>query len=1110
MRKPVLQNYLVAVILLCWLHQSFAQDAPAEQGPQTYAMIVGISNYKFIRPLNYADKDAELFRDYLKSPGGGSLKDENIFILLNENAKAGNFWVNGMAWLKKKNLKEGDRLFIYLAGHGDAINEEEYFFLTYDCNPAGDKNNYIVTGNIQLYNLKSRISALTGRGVEVFFIMDACRTNELPGGREGQDALTAAISEKRAGEIIMLATGAGQESLEDASIGTGHGLFTYYLVTGLTGLADTTGDHKISLNELQSYVQKYVPTIAQEKYRRKQLPYFCCHKDYEKIIAEVDTAYMRKWMQENRINPKGPGNSFSAALKVRSPMPVQLKQQWLSGDTTITLAFQLFNHAIKENRLTGNGSAEYYYNWMEKKFPNHHYTLEAQAALTAEFINFAQSKINLYLECKDAAAVQKLRAQIDDAEKTEETDATLNRMEIVARKEFYEVGQMLEKAIRFIIEDDSSYARSLEGKMYFFKARGYYGTERRFLDINRAFQYAYIALANEPNAAYVLNTLASLHLDNNRMDSAIFYASRAAAIAPQWRYPYVSLAYAYRNLNKIDSALKYYRKAIQIDPSSADALVDIGHYYYSLSNADSAIYNYKLALQIEPANVAANNNIGWLYYDRRRYDSAIHYFRRAVNLDPHFFNAYNGLTRSFFNLKKYDSAKLYYTRAFENYPDKAFVNISIGNFFRDLRQYDSAQVYYRQAVQLDPSYEEGYNNLGRLYSLKNQFDSARIFYRKALDANPYSAYAYINIGSVYRELKQTDSMLHYLQQAHALEPRNSSVLNYIGVVFGQDNKSDSAKKYFRKALDIKPDHKSSFNNLMKIFKDLQQLDSVTHFIRTTGRQNQNDISLMNDLGLVFLEQKRLDSSLLYFRRAIQMDPLNASLYNNISLAFREMRQFDSARSYLQKAAQLDPDNGSVSVNLANLFRQLRQIDSATFYFKKQLLQRVENNARAYQTVGLFLADIKAYDSAIVYYKKAIEYDPGLVSAYNNTGAAYMLLEKPDSAFVYYRKAVALDSTYFTSVLNLGLLYHSMQEYDSAAFYLQKAIRLNPTNARTYYQLATSYALNNQLNEAVENLRLAFEKGFKSYDVLVNDPDLMSLKDHPGFKALFDKYILKKE
>ncbi|HQW44506.1 MAG TPA: hypothetical protein PLX74_10015, partial [Chitinophagaceae bacterium] len=68
-------------------------------GPQTFAMVVGISKYKYVRPLTYADKDAELFRDYLKSPGGGSIKDDNIFCLLNEQASNSNFWSKGFQWL---------------------------------------------------------------------------------------------------------------------------------------------------------------------------------------------------------------------------------------------------------------------------------------------------------------------------------------------------------------------------------------------------------------------------------------------------------------------------------------------------------------------------------------------------------------------------------------------------------------------------------------------------------------------------------------------------------------------------------------------------------------------------------------------------------------------------------------------------------------------------------------------------------------------------------------------------------------------------------------------------------------------------------------------------
>src|SRR5688572_3297523 len=247
---------------------------------------------------------------------------------------------------------------------------------------------------------------------------------------------------------------------------------------------------------------------------------------------------------------------------------------------------------------------------MEQRFPWNSYAVDYQYTLSVEFINFAQTKINLYLECKDAASVQKIRAQIDEEEKTDEITTSLDRMDKVARQEFYEVGNMLEKAIGYIMPDDPDFAKSLLGRMYFFKARGYFGKARKLVDISHAFEYAYTAYASDNNAAYILNTLSSLHLENNRIDSAIFYAKKAIEAAPGWRYPYVTLAFSYKTMNRPDSAIKYYRKSVEVDPGNADAYVDLGHYYFSLSKKDSAVAYYQKALQLEPNNIYASNNIG--------------------------------------------------------------------------------------------------------------------------------------------------------------------------------------------------------------------------------------------------------------------------------------------------------------------------------------------------------------------------------------------------------------------------------------------------------------------------------------------------------------------
>ncbi len=1084
-------------------YQAAAQAPPTPrdstiQGPQTFALIMGISSYKYVRPLTFADKDAEMFRDFLKSPAGGSVKDDNVFILLNEQAVSGTFWGKGFQWLKAKKLQKGDRLFIYLAGHGDAIDEDQFFYLTYDCNPAGDKNNYLVGGTIQLFNLKKKIAAETAKGVEVYFIMDACRSNELPGGSDGQNFLNAAISEKRAGEVIMLATGAGQESLEDESIGTGHGLFTYYLVDGLNGLADEEGEknNEVTLAEIQKYVDKHVPTIAQQRFRRKQEPYFCCNENSDKIVSIVDPEYLKKWKETRK---KGPGNSFYGDAGYRHSLR-------MAADTQLMQAYNLFNDAVKKSKLTGRESAEYYYGLMERKFPGNPYTMDAQSTLAVEFINFAQSKINLYLDCKDAAAIQRIRTQMDDAQKNDETGESLDRMEKVAQQEFFEVGSMLEKAIGIIKEDDPDFAKTLEGRMYFFKARGYYGKDRRFMDINKAFQYAYTAYGADKNAAYILNTLASLHFDNNRTDSAILYARRAIQAAPNWRYPYVTLAYAYKSLGRVDSALKYYRRSVQIDPGNADAYVDLGHYFYSLSRSDSAIANYQKALALEPGNVFATNNIGWLYYERKEYDQAINYFKRSINTDPRFVSAYNGISKTFVAVNQYDSARIYFSKAFNNYQDKSFVNIYIGNFYRDLKLYDSAKTYYRLAVEMDPSYEEGWNNLGRVSFEMKQLDSAQFYYRSALQANPFSAFSLINMGIVQKELGRPDSTYYFFQQAIRMEPRNASILNNLGVIYIKDNNYDSAKVYFKRALTVKPDYRAAYNNLMRVYRDLGQLDSVTNYLKSLPQFDPDNISVINDLGLIFLGQKRYDSARLYYRRALQLDPNNSQLFNNLGLVMREMRLFDSSKVYLQRSLQLDPENTSAMTNIAYVFRQLRQYDSAGYYYQRQLMRRAPDAEQAWLNIGFFYHEMRAYDSSIAFFKKVLAVNPEHLGSLNNIGAAYMSLDQTDSAFRYYRRAVEINPSYPNASLNLGLLYHSLMQYDSAIVHIQNAIRLNPTNGRNYYRLACSYALSNRPDQAILYMRQAFERGFKNYDVLVSDPDLSGLKIYKEYQALLDKYL----
>jgi len=396
---------------------------------EIYAIITGVSSYPGINPLKYADRDAILFRNFLKTANGGNVKPENILSLINDSAKAADFNVGAYSWLQRKKLKAGDRLYIYFSGHGDAMNEDLYFFLPYDCSPSKDDHNYLGTGNINMHTVKTLfIKPQTAKGVEVLLIMDACRTNELPGGKEGQQNFTKSfIAEEKMGEIMLLSTGAGQVSVEAADIGNGHGLFTYYLIDGLAGAADKDSlngdnDGKVSLSEIGAYVKTQVKRIARTNYNTVQIPYYCCAERDLTMIAKVDPQTYTAWEYSKKIQALSADQNLFA---LNNPMGQKGVGDLSLIDTSQINIYNQFVGALKEEKLLGAASAETYFNVLEKNWPGSNMTEDAKFSLATKYLNFCQQKMNLFLNGKGLIHIMYMEKDIKK-DKTENEKAGIS------------------------------------------------------------------------------------------------------------------------------------------------------------------------------------------------------------------------------------------------------------------------------------------------------------------------------------------------------------------------------------------------------------------------------------------------------------------------------------------------------------------------------------------------------------------------------------------------------------------------------------------------------------------------------------------------------------
>ncbi|MBK9962826.1 MAG: caspase family protein [Saprospiraceae bacterium] len=202
----------------------------------TRAVIVGISDYQNVKitDLQFADRDARSFADYLKSPAGGKVDSAHIVLLLNDKATSGQF-VSALYGLMEES-KEGDQVIIYFSGHGDVESttiSQPGFLLCWDA-PA---RVYMGGGTFGLTYLQEIISTLSlATKSRVLVITDACRAGKLAGSSIGGSQATAAnLSKQYANEVKIMSCQPDELSLEGKSWGGGRGCFLTFSGRG-TGI----------------------------------------------------------------------------------------------------------------------------------------------------------------------------------------------------------------------------------------------------------------------------------------------------------------------------------------------------------------------------------------------------------------------------------------------------------------------------------------------------------------------------------------------------------------------------------------------------------------------------------------------------------------------------------------------------------------------------------------------------------------------------------------------------------------------------------------------------------------------------------------------------------
>ena len=231
------------------------------------ALIIGIENYVETTKAVYANRDANFFNEYAKKAFG--VEDGNIKLLVDDKAGLVKTLSTINKWLPGRIEKNKTELIIFFAGHGLASNDgKELYLLAQDSDT--DQLSRTALSRTEIFNT---IKELKPKSTLIF--LDACYTGF---SREKETLLASARPVKIVAEdqnsIPENFTIFSASQLDQISSGlkeAEHGIFSYYLMKGLEGKADTNKDKKITTGELLAYMDKNVSQKASEQ-GRKQNP----------------------------------------------------------------------------------------------------------------------------------------------------------------------------------------------------------------------------------------------------------------------------------------------------------------------------------------------------------------------------------------------------------------------------------------------------------------------------------------------------------------------------------------------------------------------------------------------------------------------------------------------------------------------------------------------------------------------------------------------------------------------------------------------------------------------------------------------------------------------
>jgi tetratricopeptide (TPR) repeat protein len=115
----------------------------------------------------------------------------------------------------------------------------------------------------------------------------------------------------------------------------------------------------------------------------------------------------------------------------------------------------------------------------------------------------------------------------------------------------------------------------------------------------------------------------------------------------------------------------------------------------------------------------------------------------------------------------------------------------------------------------------------------------------------------------------------------------------------------------------------------------------------------------------------------------------------------------------------------------------------------------------------------------------------------------------DFEMKFYEGLLQKKPDFVEALVELGELYTKKGMYEEGLAVDERLAKLKPADPIVFYNLACSYSLVKNTEEALKTIKRAIDCGYNDFSFLSKDDDLTNLRSDEKFKKYFSKLLNKK-